>query len=68
MLRVVPGTFAHTKETTGISHLNDVVGRWILIPPAHFDEGELRSNGRNLGTDGAPLKAAQTLEQWNMTG
>lgn len=68
MLRVVPGTFAHTKETTGISHLNDVVGRWILILPAHFDEGELRSNGRDLGTDGAPLKAAHTLEQWKMTG
>lgn len=67
VLRVVPGTTAHTKGVTGLSRLNDVVGRWIQIPPAHFDEEELRSNERNLGTGDARLRAANTLEQLNMT-
>ena len=58
--RMVPGTNAHTKGVTGLSHLNDVVGRWSQMPPAHFDGGELRSNRRDLGTGSAPLKAAKT--------
>ena len=65
VLRVVPGTFAHTKETTGLTHLNEVVGRWIQTPPAHFYGRELRSNERGLGTGGARLKAANTLEHEN---
>ena len=42
-LRVVPGAFAHTKEVTGLTRLNEVVGRWIQIPPAYYLFGELRS-------------------------
>ena len=64
-LRVVPGTFAHTKEVTGFTRLNDVVGRWWQTPPAHFDEGELRSREGCQGTGNIRVRAAILLEQGN---
>jgi hypothetical protein len=63
VLRVVPGTDAHTKGATGCTRLNDVVGRWISIPPPHFDEGELRSREGCLGTGNVRVGAAMVLEQ-----
>ena len=49
VLRVVPGTIAHTKETTGLTYLKEVVGRWIQTPPAHRLARELRSRRRAWG-------------------
>ena len=65
VLRVVPGTFAHTKEVTGLTRLNDVVGRWWQTPPAHFDGGELRSREGCQGTGNLRVRAAILLEQGN---
>jgi len=53
------GHNAHTKEVTGTTRLSEVVGRWILIPPAHVYERSLGFNewtwgqvvfGERLGT------------------
>ena len=62
VLRVVPGTIAHTKGVTGATRLNDVAGRWRQTSPARFDEGELRSPKRYLGTGNVCVKAAYSME------
>ena len=64
MLRVVPGTFAHTKEVTGLTRLNERRGPVETTPPARFDEGELRSAKRCLGTGHDWVKAATGMENY----
>ena len=41
----------------------NVVGRWMQRPPAHFDEGELRSREGTPGTGNLRVRAAIGLEQ-----
>ena len=65
VLRVVPGTIAHTKEVTGLTRLNDVAGRWSSSPPACFDGRELRSRERCQGTGSLRMRAASIGEQGN---
>ena len=62
-LRVVPCAFAHTKEVTGLTRLNDVAGRWSSSPPARFDGRELRSRERCQGTGSLRVRAAIYVEQ-----
>ena len=63
MLTGGAGHKAHTKEVTGLTRLNDVVGRWRQTPPARFDEGELRSRERCLGTGNVRMRAAKYRKQ-----
>jgi hypothetical protein len=61
---VVPGTIAHTKEVTGLTYLNEVVGGWSKPSPAHFQRREWRSNFGGLGDKVQRLEGgANLLEQ-----
>jgi hypothetical protein len=65
VLRVVPGTIAHTKEVTGVTRLNERRGPVELqASPARVDEGELRSAKRCLGTGHDWVKAATGMENY----
>ena len=62
--RVVPGTIAHTKEVTGLTYLNEVVGGWSKTFTRPFPMGEWRSNFVDLGDRVQRLEGgANLLEQ-----
>ena len=62
------GHNAHTKGVTGLTRLNEVVGRWSRIPPARFlTERELRSAKRAWGQAALRVKAANALELLTMS-